>query len=124
MDKIFFQAMRFYGYHGVYPEENRLGQRFIIDLELGVDLAPAGRSDSLDDTVDYGAVYDAVKKKVEGEPVKLVETLAERVVGHLFDKFSAVKEIFIRVTKPDPPIPGHYRAVGVELHRKRGDFRG
>lgn len=118
MDKVFFHEMQFYGYHGVYPEENRLGQRFTVDLELGLDLHPAAASDDLNKTVDYEAVYNTVREIVEGEPVKLVETLAERVVARLFATFP-IQEIRIRVTKPDPPIAGHYRAVGVELWRKR-----
>lgn len=119
MDKVFFREMQFYAYHGAYPEENRLGQRFTVDLEMAMDLRQAAESDDLEKTVDYQAVYDSVRTAVEGEPVKLVETLAERVVARLFVRFPSVEEIWIRVTKPDPPIPGHYRAVGVELRRKR-----
>lgn len=118
MDKVFVHGMQFYAYHGVYPEENRLGQRFIVDLELGLDLSPAAASDNLKKTVDYRAVYDTVQTLVEGAPVKLLETLAEQVIAQLFKTFP-VTEIFIRITKPDPPIPGHYQAVGVELRRKR-----
>lgn len=118
MDKIFFRDMQFYGYHGVYAEENRLGQRFSVDLELGMDLYEAATTDDLNKTVDYQAVYDTVRAIVEGEPVKLVEALAERVTTQLFATFP-IEEIRIRVTKPDPPIAGHYRAVGVELWRKR-----
>ena len=120
MDKVFLREMQYYGYHGAYPEENRLGQRFIVDLELELDLSPAARQDDLEKTVDYQAVYDTVKEEVEGSPVKLVETLAERIVRRLFTTFP-VDAVWIRVTKPDPPIPGHYRAVGVELQRKRSE---
>lgn len=123
MDKVFFHGMQFYAYHGAYPEENRLGQRFTVDLELGLDLYPAAASDNLNKTVDYQAVYDIVRTIVEGESVKLVETLAERVTERLFATFP-VAHIFIRVTKPDPPIPGHYQAVGVELQRKRREQHG
>lgn len=121
MDKVFFRGMQFYAYHGVYPEENRLGQRFIIDLELGLDLRPSAMSDDLAKTVDYQAAYDAVRAAVEGEPVKLVETLGERIAESLFARFP-VTDIHIRITKPDPPIPGHYDAVGVELRRTRAEY--
>lgn len=117
-DTIFFRGMAFYGYHGVYPEETRLGQRFIVDLELGLDLAPAARSDDLNQTVDYGRVYQVVKDLVEGSPCRLVETLAERIADALLSGFP-VEEVFVRVTKPDPPIPGHYDSVGVEIRRRR-----
>ncbi|AQS54484.1 MAG: dihydroneopterin aldolase [Novibacillus thermophilus] len=118
MDKVFFHEMMFYAYHGVYPEESRLGQRFTVDLELGLDLRPAAESDDLAKTVNYQAVYETVRSTVEGKPVKLVETLAERVIEQLFAKFP-VEYAWVRITKPDPPIPGHYRAVGVEMRRER-----
>ncbi len=117
-DTIFFKGMTFYGYHGVYPEETRLGQRFVVDLELGLDLAPAARTDDLNQTVDYGRVYQVVRELVEGKPCRLVETLAERIADALLAGFP-VEEVRVRVTKPNPPIPGHYDAVGVEIRRSR-----
>jgi dihydroneopterin aldolase len=118
MDKIFFNGMRFYAYHGVYPEENRLGQRFVVDLEIGLNLAPAGRNDDLAQTVNYAEVYEAVRLEVEEKQVRLLETLAENIAGMLLDRFS-LEEVRVRVTKPDPPIPGHYDAVGVEIVRRK-----
>jgi dihydroneopterin aldolase len=118
MDKIFFNGMRFYAYHGVYPEENRLGQRFVVDLEIGLDLAPAGRNDDLAQTVNYAEVYEAVRLEVEEKQVRLLETLAENIAGMLLERFS-LEEVRVRVTKPDPPIPGHYDAVGVEIVRRK-----
>ncbi|TCS94275.1 dihydroneopterin aldolase [Hazenella coriacea] len=118
MDKIFFNHMYFYAYHGAFPEENRLGQRFMVDLELGLDLCPAGRSDDLKQTVNYAEIYQTVKEEVEGTQVKLVETLAERIADKCLSQYP-IEEIMVRVTKPDPPIPGHYQAVGVEIRRSR-----
>lgn len=119
MDKVFLREMQFYAYHGAYPEENRLGQRFTVDLELGLDLKAAALNDDLEQTVDYRAVYEIVNSVMQSRPVKLVESVAERIVQRLFTEFAPVETIWIRVTKPDPPIPGHYRAVGVELKRMR-----
>jgi 7,8-dihydroneopterin aldolase/epimerase/oxygenase len=110
--------MYFYGYHGVFPEENQLGQRFIVDLELGLDLRPATRTDQLKLTVNYAEVYEAVKREVEGTPLKLVETLAEKIAATLLEQFP-LQQVKVCVTKPDPPIPGHYEAVGVEIVRSR-----
>ena len=67
MDKIYVNGMKFYGYHGVFPEEQKLGQRFNVDVMLTLDLSKAGLSDDLDATVNYKEVYDAVKEIVEGE---------------------------------------------------------
>jgi 7,8-dihydroneopterin aldolase/epimerase/oxygenase len=118
MDTIFFNGMEFYAYHGAFPEENRLGQRFYVDLELGLDLAPAGQTDDLDQTVDYAKVYETVKETVESHTFALVETLAERIASRLLESFP-LEEVMVRVTKPDPPIPGHYESVGVEIRRTR-----
>lgn len=118
MDKILFHEMEFYGYHGVYPEENRIGQRFRVDLELKTDLSVAGKSDDLSDTINYADVYETVKAMVEGERYQLVEALAERIAAKLLSRFS-LDAVLVRVTKPDPPIPGHYKAVAVEIERSR-----
>lgn len=118
MDKIFFKQMYFYGFHGAYPEENRLGQRFYVDLELGLDLRPSAMTDDLEKTVNYAEVYELVKNEVEQTRVKLVETLAENVANRLLNQFP-IEQVLVRVTKPDPPIPGHYQAVGVEIVRSK-----
>ena len=71
-DIIFLNGMRFYGYHGVLPAENEIGQVFIVDVTLKVDLKDAGQSDDVEDTVNYGEVFEDVKTIVEGEPSKLI----------------------------------------------------
>jgi len=119
MDKILFNGMEFYGYHGVYPEENRLGQRFYVDVEIMMDLSIAGQSDCLEDTVNYATVYQLVKNVLEIERYQLIETVAEQCATRILNHFPKVEEVLIRITKPDPPIPGHYRSVGVEIKRKR-----
>ncbi|MBA4549323.1 dihydroneopterin aldolase [Thermoactinomyces intermedius] len=118
MDKIFMKRLSFYGYHGAYAEENRLGQRFYVDLEMKLDLKPAGTTDDLQNTVDYGAVYQKVETIMTGTRVKLIETLAERIAGRLLADFP-IEEVRVRVTKPNPPIQGHYESVGVEVVRTR-----
>jgi 7,8-dihydroneopterin aldolase/epimerase/oxygenase len=119
MDKIHLNEMAFYGYHGVFAEETKLGQRFFVDLTLGMDLKTAGLTDHLEETVNYAEAYQAVKEIVEGKPRKLVEAVAEDIAKELFEKFSIVQEINVKVIKPDPPIAGHYRSVAVEITRKR-----
>lgn len=118
MDKIFLRKMQFYAYHGAYPEENRLGQRFYVDVELFLDLSLAGATDELVHTINYAEIYDVVRQEVEESQYQLIETLAEKIAEKILDGF-AVQEVLVRVTKPDPPIPGHYQAVGVEIKRKK-----
>jgi dihydroneopterin aldolase len=119
MDKILFNKMEFWGYHGAFKEENKLGQRFFVDLELYLDLAKAGHSDNLQDTVNYADVYNTTRQVVEQERYELIEAVAERLAAKILTEYSLVDEILVRVTKPDPPIPGHYQSVAVEITRSR-----
>jgi 7,8-dihydroneopterin aldolase/epimerase/oxygenase len=111
--------MEFYGYHGVFPEENRLGQRFIVDLIAQVDLKKAGESDELKYSVNYGEIFQVCKEIVEGAPFKLVEAVAEKIAMEILKQFTLVTETTVKVIKPDPPIPGHYQSVAVEITRRR-----
>ena len=113
--------MSFYGFHGVYGAEAELGQRFMVDLELTIDLSRAGASDDLHDTVNYAEVFTCVQKVVEGERYNLVERLTTEVAQQLLTQFPLV-EVKVKVTKPNPPIKGHYEGVAIEMIRKREDF--
>lgn len=120
MDFIHVNDMEFYGYHGVFPEETKLGQRFRLTVSLAVDLRKAGETDDLVHTVHYGEVYEACRRIVEGDPKKLVEAVAEEVASSILSQFPLVKGIRVQMIKPDPPIPGHYKSVAIEL--TRGEF--
>lgn len=111
--------MEFYGYHGVFPEETKLGQRFRVSLVVTLDLSKAGNTDNLTYSVNYAELYNRCHAIVEGEPVKLVETLAERICQRILKDFSVIQEVTVNVVKPDPPIPGHYRSVEIEMTRSR-----
>ncbi|AXN39085.1 MULTISPECIES: dihydroneopterin aldolase [Peribacillus] len=119
MDKIFVNKMEFYGYHGVFPEETKLGQRFKVDLTVEADLAKAGKSDELEDSINYGELYEVCKGVVEGKPFKLVEAVAEEIASELLNKFSSIEKCTVKVYKPDPPIAGHYESVAIEIVRGR-----
>ncbi|WP_188456122.1 dihydroneopterin aldolase [Virgibacillus oceani] len=119
MDKILMNQMEFYGYHGLFPEENKLGQRFYVDVELMTDLKKAGKSDNMADSIDYGHVYELVKEVTEGESKNLVETVAESIADSLLSTFTNLSACTVKVTKPDPPIPGHYQSVAVEIFREK-----
>jgi 7,8-dihydroneopterin aldolase/epimerase/oxygenase len=119
MDKIHLKQMQFYGYHGVFSEETKLGQRFAVDLAVEVDLSKAGKSDELSDSINYAELYQVCKDVVEGPPYKLVEAVAETIATTILRKFPAVHVCHLTVIKPDPPIPGHYQSVAVEITRGR-----
>lgn len=119
MDRIVLNKMQFFGYHGVFPEENKLGQRFYVDVEMFLDLAPAGQSDDLELTINYAEAYGRIKSIVEGKPFKLIEALAEQVASDLLQTYTSIYQIAVRVTKPHPPFETHFDGVTVEIHRKR-----
>lgn len=119
MDKIYVNQMAFYGYHGVFKEENTLGQKFVIDVVLELDLTAAGRSDNLDETINYAEIYNLTKDIAEGPPYDLVEAVGEAVAENMLKTFEPVQICHVKVTKPGPPIPGYYESVAVEITRQR-----
>jgi 7,8-dihydroneopterin aldolase/epimerase/oxygenase len=115
-DKIILDGMEFYGYHGVQEAEHELGQPFVVDLELYLDLVPAGRTDDLRQAVNYVDVYNAVRDVVQKERFALLEALAEKIAFIVLQGFP-VDEIMVRVMKPRVPIPGRIRFTAVEIWR-------
>lgn len=118
-DRIILTDLAFYGYHGVMLEENRLGQRFRIDLECGVDLSKPGRSDEVDATISYADIYDLVKKSTEDTRFKLIEALAQHIVDRLFKSFTPIEWVRIRIRKPEAPVPAVAGEFAIELYRDR-----
>jgi|SRR5690625_4381268 len=111
--------MQFYGYHGLFEPEKKLGQRFFVDVDLYTSLKVAGESDNMEDSIDYGEVFHTIEKIVEGEPKNLIEAVAEEIAVALLATFVKLDACRIEVTKPDPPIRGHYDAVSVQIYRER-----
>lgn len=118
-DRILLKGMVFFAYHGAKPAEQELGQRFIVDVRLNADLAPAGQSDELASTVHYGHVYRLVKQVVESTRFDLLEALAEKLTAEILAGFPAVEEVLVRVKKPSVPLPGPLDYAGVEIVRRR-----
>lgn len=116
-DTIFMRDLQFYGYHGVYEEERKLGQRFVVSVALTCDLQPASTTDDIALTVNYGEVYTEVKKVVEGPSKKLVEAVAEEIATTVLRTFPRVQSIRVRLEKPGAPIAGVFDTVGVEIER-------
>ncbi|HXX39482.1 MAG TPA: dihydroneopterin aldolase [bacterium] len=98
-DRIKLQGMTFYAFHGVGEDERRKGQVFSIDVEVRGDFARAGRSDRLEDTVDYSQLFREIQAVVEGPPHNLLESLAEEVASRLLSRDN-VTEVQVEVRKP------------------------
>jgi dihydroneopterin aldolase len=119
-DRILLTDMVFHGHHGTLPAENELGQPFVVSIELHLDLRPAGSSDDLSRTVDYGEVHSMARDTVEGPPVQLIETLAERIAAGVLRDHPAVEAVKVRVAKPHVRLGDTVLAgSAVEILRRR-----
>lgn len=118
MDRIVVEGIEVWARHGVLPHEGELGQRFVIDLAIEVDLATAGRTDDLADTVDYGTLAARVHDTVAGERYRLIEAVAARVAELCLDD-ARVAAAEVRVRKPSAPLTVPAGEVRVELRRER-----
>lgn len=118
---ILIEQLDIYAYHGVFSEEERLGQRFVLDLALDVDLTASSKSDALADTVDYGAVVALASQAFTARRHQLLEAAARHVALAIFEGFPPVRHIAITLRKPSPPIPATLGSVGVHLEFHRGE---
>jgi len=109
----------FYAYHGVLSDEQTLGGKFEVDVDLHVDLARGAKTDSLDRTVNYERVYDSIKQLVLGKKYRLIEALAETIADGLLRQFRKVEKVVVRVRKPSAPVKGVIDHVEVEIVRSR-----
>ena len=118
MDRVTLRGLSVRGHHGVFPHEREDGQTFVVDLVLGLDTGPAAAEDDLERTVHYGVLAEQVAAVVSGEPVNLIETLAQRIadtcLGH-----HMVEEVEVTVHKPDAPITVPFEDVTVTISRRR-----
>jgi 7,8-dihydroneopterin aldolase/epimerase/oxygenase len=112
--------MVFQGRHGVHEQEQRHPQPFHVDVEMALNLQPAGIDDDLDKTVDYGQVFDVCRQIVESTSFRLLEALAEAIAHEILAAFP-VSEVTIRVRKPEVPIDGTLAYAGVEIQRQRSN---
>lgn len=118
-DRIRVEKIRVFGRHGVFPEERELGQDFFVSLELELDLRRAGETDALGETVNYADVVAAVVAVVSGEPVNLIERLAEKIAGTLLRNFPKLARVAVEVHKPGAPLPAPVADVSVRILRAR-----
>ena len=118
MDFIQLTGISCYGYTGYLQEERFLGQWFEVDLRIGVDLAPAGKSDRIEDTLDYRSVIAAVKAIISTAKFDLVEKLAETIVTTVLE-FDLVQQVDLKLHKPAAPIPDFGGKITIELTRSK-----
>ncbi|MGH9063375.1 MAG: dihydroneopterin aldolase [Acidimicrobiales bacterium] len=117
-DAILLRGLRVLGTHGALAEEQDRAQPFEVDLDIEADLGPAGRSDSLADTVDYGAVAGRVAQVVAGSRFRLLEALAGAVAEAVLAE-EAVEAVTVTLRKLRPPVPLDLTSAGVRVTRRR-----
>ncbi|KAA3636235.1 MAG: dihydroneopterin aldolase [Calditrichaeota bacterium] len=119
-DIIRLNGLSFYGYHGVTAAEKETGRMFEVDCEVAVDLAEAGHTDSLGDTIDYEKIYDTIRESTEDKAFSLLEGLAQEIAAKLLDNFP-IYRVTLKVRKLNPPIAGHIKHIEVEITRHQPD---
>lgn len=112
--KIILEKMAFYAYHGFYEQERIIGNNFEVNLILEADLTAAGKSDQLEDTLNYELIYAVVKQEML-QPSNLLEHIATRLSAAIKHNFSEVTAVTVRVTKYNPPLGGQIEKVSVEV---------
>lgn len=118
-DRIILRGMLFHGYHGVFVEENKLGQKFLVDVDAWVDLSKAGESDDLEQSVSYADMYKQIKVIVEGPPFKLVESVASAIANALLSTHPSISDVRVKVCKPHVAVEGVLDHLGVEIFRSQ-----
>jgi dihydroneopterin aldolase len=122
-DRLLLEGMEFFGYHGDIEAERALGGRYSVDVELRADLRAAGRSDSIDDTIDYVRCFQVVRDLVENRQYRLLEALAEAIAQALLREHPRAGSVRVRVAK-QPPVRGSFQRFAVEVERGRGAGEG
>ncbi|MCC9144179.1 MULTISPECIES: dihydroneopterin aldolase [unclassified Arthrobacter] len=118
-DRITLSGITATGFHGVFPEERRDGQPFVVDLVLFTDLGPAAATDDLTLTAHYGEVAERVVQAITGEPLNLIEALAGRIADAVLAGFPVLTAVEVTVHKPKAPITVEFGDVAVTIHRER-----
>ena len=118
MGKIIIEAMEFYAFHGHYKEEQIVGNRFLVDLELEADMTLPAESDQLEDAINYQIAYKLIREEMKRKKSNLLENIAKRILDSLEENLEGVKSVTIRIRKMNPPMGGPIKSVSVTLTRE------
>lgn len=118
LSKISLENMEFHAFHGCLEHEKSLGNTFVVSLKFELDTQKAGSTDNLADTLNYQLIYDVVKLEME-IPSQLIEHVAQRILNHIFNQFSEIQSIELKLSKLNPPLGGKVTTVSIELEKRR-----
>lgn len=116
MGLITLEELDFYTYHGVFPEENKIGNRYTVDITIEVDINKATESDTIKDSIDYGEVYNIIKAVMTTQ-AKLLEYLAGQIIEKTYQKYPQIASIEVSVAKHNPPVGGVCKKAKVTLKK-------
>lgn len=116
--KITLHEMRFYAYHGVFAQEQRVGNHFIVELSFWADIAESLHQDELEETISYADVYEIIKAEM-AIPSRLLEHVVGRISERLFATFPRMQRIALTLSKCNPPFPGEVHSAAVTLEACR-----
>lgn len=114
MGIVSLEGVEFYSFHGVYDEERKIGNRFSIDIAVESDISLAGKTDSLQDTVDYEVLYKLIAG-VMSNPVALLEHLADQIISLVRSTYPTVGKVTVKISKLNPPIGGICQRASITL---------
>lgn len=118
-DRIELRGLECFGHHGVFPEEKRDGQRFIVDITCWLDIAEAAATDDLALTVNYGELAETAVQIVQGQTRDLIETVAVEIADRAMATFGMLHAVEVTIHKPEAPIPHAFADVAVVARRSR-----
>jgi len=118
MSNIILENMEFHSFHGCLEHEQKLGNTFIVSVNVELDTTQAGKTDDLNDTLNYQLVYNVIKREM-GIPSKLIEHAGLRIMDSIFNEFPQIREVGVKLSKLNPPLGGKVESVKIELSRKR-----
>ncbi|XP_038882969.1 dihydroneopterin aldolase 2-like [Benincasa hispida] len=118
-DRLILRGLKFHGYHGVHLSEKETGQMFLVDVDAWLDLRAAGKSDDLNDSVSYTAIYRIAKEIMTGPSHDLLESVAEEISSKIMIEYDRITAVRVKVAKPDVVVGGPIDYLGVEIFRSR-----
>lgn len=114
MNRVVLKGLRIFAYHGVMPQENKVGAYFTIDVRLDTDFSHAMETDELEGTISYADVYDIIRREM-AIPSKLLEHVGGRIVKALRSELPNINKVYIRILKENPPMGADLTGAGIEI---------
>lgn len=121
MGRISLEGMEFFAYHGYYDEEQKIGNKYAVDVEVETDLSRAGKKDALAETVNYEELYRLIAK-VMGKPARLLEAISYQLIKDIFAAFAAAEVVEVSISKFNPPIGGVCHRARVSIKKSRKEY--